>query len=282
MKKYSTLLTYLFLVYTVLLVTVMSASAQVYKDEVSELQGVDVIEHLGETIPLDIPFIDDNGQEVSLQKYFNKDKPVLLMLGYFECPMLCNLVFNGIVTSTKQLDILPGVDYQMVSVSINHREDYNLASAKKTNYLTALDIESAKDGWAFLTGDSVNIKRLADAVGFQYRYDENIKQYAHPAVIYLLSPSGKITRYLYGVEYDVKNLKLGLLEASEGKIGNTLDRIILYCYHYDPDAKGYVVFAGNVMKLGGAITLTLLAGFVGLLFYRERRKKQKFVSAVVH
>ncbi len=283
MNKSGLFLNYQIWVYTTLLFLLSgSVSAQVIKDKVAELDGVDVIEHLGEFIPLDLEFVDDNGQIVKLDTYFDGEQPVLLMLGYYECPMLCNLVFNGMVNSVKQIELLPGKDYKMVSVSINHREDYKLAAAKKANYLTALDIPSAKEGWSFLTGDSVQIKKLADAVGFKYRYDDNIKQYAHAAVIYLLSPKGKISRYLYGVEYKQNDLRFGLLEASDGKIGNTIDRILLYCYHYDPDAKGYVVFAGNVMRLGGAITLILLAGLIGILFYRERRKKQKNSTVAVY
>ncbi len=269
-------------VYVTLVVLALPVSAQVIEDKVPELEGVDVIEHLGEHIPLDLVFTNDLGQQVTIGSYFDEEQPVLLMLGYYECPMLCNLVFNGIINSVKELKLLPGKDYKMVSVSINHREDFNLAASKKANYLTALDIPSAKDGWSFLTSDSVQVKKLADAVGFQYKYDDNIKQYAHPAVIYLLSPNGKISRYLYGVEYKVNDLRFGLLEASEGKIGNTIDRIILFCYHYDPDAKGYVVFAGNVMRLGGAVTLVLVAGMVGLLLYRERRKKKKTISAAAY
>ena len=266
-------------VYTALLVLTVSVSAQVIDDKVAELEGVDIVEHLGDKIPLDLSFTDDNGQEVTLESYFDGEKPVLLMLGYYECPMLCNLVFNGIINSVKQVELLPGKDYKMISVSINHRENYELAAAKKTNYLTALDMPSAQEGWSFLTGDSSQSQMLSNAIGFQYRYDENIQQYAHPAAIYLLSPNGKISRYLYGVEYKPNDLKFGLLEASDGKIGNTIDRIILYCYHYDPDAKGYVVFAGNVMRLGGAITLVLLGGMIGILFYRERRKKQNVTVA---
>ncbi len=271
-------------VYTTFLVMAFtfSAKAQVIEDKVSELEGVDIVEHIGEYIPLDLVFTNDVGEEVTLATYFDGEQPVLLMLGYYECPMLCNLVFNGIVNSVKNVKLLPGKDYKMVSVSINHREGFELAAAKKANYLTALDIPSAQDGWTFLTGDSAMSQNLANAIGFQYKYIEDIKQYAHPAAIYLLSPDGKISRYLYGVEYKSNDLTFGLLEASEGKIGNTIDRIILYCYHYDPDSKGYVVFAGNVMRLGGAITLILLVGMIGLLFYRERRKKQQALSAAVH
>ena len=263
------------------MVFVSMGSAQVIKDEVEELKGVDVEEHLGDKIPMDLRFIDDTGTEVTIGSYFNQEQPVLLVLGYYECPMLCNLVFNGLVDGVRSLDIKPGEDFKMVAVSINHREDYKLAQAKKANYLTALDIPSAQSGWRFLVGDSTQSQALADAVGFQYRYDEEIGQYAHPAVVYLLTEDGTISRYLYGVEFKTKDLKFSLLEASEGKIGNTLDRIILYCYHYDPDSKGYVVFAGNVMRLGGAVTLIVLSVFIGLLFYRDRQKKARRLSTPV-
>lgn len=265
---------FLVLLLTIIVIICNPVMSQVVKEKVNELEMVDVEEHLGEYVPFDLKFINEKGESVQLGNFFNKGKPVILTLGYYECPMLCNLIWNGLTKTIKQMDLKPGIDYDIVTVTINPKEDYKLAAAKKETYITALDIPSAKDGWSFLTGEESQSRKLADAVGFKYRYDEKIQQYAHPAVVFLVSEDGKITRYLYGIEFKINDLKLALMETSEGKIGNTLDKLILYCYHYDPDSQGYVVFAGNVMRLGGALTLFILTLFIGILFYRERKRKK--------
>lgn len=259
-------------------ICLVSVAAQVVQEDAPQLQNIDVEEHLGEYVPLNLIFTDENGNKVTLGEYFNQGKPVLLGLVYYECPMLCNLIFNGLVQTVRELDWQPGEEFQMVSVSINPAETYQLAASKKQNYLQALDIPSATNGWSFLVGDENQSKALADAVGFKYYYDEEQKQYAHPAVIYLIADDGKITRYLYGIEFKKQALHMAILEASQGKIGSTLDKLILYCYHYDPDAGEYVVFAGNVMRLGGIITVVCLGLFIGLLWYRERHKKNKRIT----
>lgn len=249
-----------------------TAPAQVVRDSVPQLMKIDVDEHLGDYVPFDLTFTDDEGHEVRLGDYFNQGQPVLMFLGYYECPMLCNLVMNGVVKGIKGLKWQPGKDYKIVSVSINPSETSQLAAAKKKTYLESLQMPSASDGWSFLVGEESQSRQLADAVGFKYYWDEKTQQYAHPAVIYLLGPDGKITRYLYGIQFDEKDLRLGLLEASEGRIGNTIDKLILYCYHYDPDSAGYVIFAGNVMRLGGFVTLVVMVVFLSWLWRRERRR----------
>jgi protein SCO1/2 len=250
--------------------TAATTNAQIVRDSVPELLEIDIVEHLGDTLPLLLTFIDDQGNNVTLSDYFDGDKPVLLTLGYYECPMLCNLVFNGVSDGIKNLDWVPGDKYNVISVSIDPLETAELAANKKANYIDYLEMPGASNGWHFLVTANENTKTLADAVGFKYYYVEERDEYAHPAAAYLITPDGVISRYLYGIEYTSNNLKLGLLEASEGKLGSTLDRIILYCFHYDPDAKGYVLFAQNVMKLGGAVTLVLLTLFIGSLFLREQ------------
>lgn len=251
------------------------------RDTVPELMRIDIEEHLGDYVPVDLTFTDDRGRTVQFGDYFNDEQPVVLFLGYYECPMLCNLVMNGLVQGIKELKWQPGVDYQIVSVSINPGETHQLAAAKKKNYLEALQIPSASEGWSFLVGEEKQSRQLADAVGFKYYWDEKTQQYAHPAAIYLISPDGKISRYLYGIQFDPKDLRLGLLEASEGRIGNTLDKLVLYCYHYDPDSEGYVIFAGNVMRLGGLVTLVVLGILLVWLWRREHhRKTSPTVSAL--
>ena len=166
-----------------------------------------------------------------------------------------------------------GADYRIVSVSIDPRETEVLASAKKKNYMNSIERVEDYGSWDFLTGEESQSKALSDAVGFKYYYDEEKDIYAHAAVLTVLTETGKISRYLYGIRYEKRDFRMALLEASEGKVGNTIDRILLYCYHYDPDAEGYVVVAGNIMRLGGGLTLVILVVFLGLLWLRERRRK---------
>jgi protein SCO1/2 len=254
---------------------------QITMDDVPELQNIDVEEHLGETIPLDLSFVNDSGDTVQLSTYFQSDKPVLLTLAYYRCPMLCGLVIKGLTDGIRELAYLPGKDFQVVTVSINPEEDFHLAAAKKKNVLETLDKLIDRSGWAFLTGPEENSKELADALGFKYYYIEERGEYAHPAVSYVLTKEGVISRYLYGIAYKETDLRLSLLEASKGEIGSTLDKIILYCYHYDPDAGGYVLFAGNLMRLGGVITVLILGSLLIILWRKEVRFKLNHNSSKI-
>jgi protein SCO1/2 len=258
---------------TAVLVT-SPVSGQIADYSPPELRGIDVVEHLGEKIPLDLVFLNDKGDTVSLGGYFNQGKPVILVLAYYECPMLCTLVLNGLSDGLRNLSWAPGDRYRVVTVSIDPRETPVLAAGKKKTYLENLALPIDDGGWAFLVGHESESRALADAVGFEYYFDEKIKQYAHPAVIFVLTEDGRISRYLYGIEYSSRDLKLSLIEASEGKIGSTLEKIILYCYHYDPEEGGYVVFAANVMKLGGALTLGLLVIFLVIIWRVELRRRK--------
>ena len=265
------------IVWTAILAMVASAStvsSQVVRDDVAELQQIDVIEHLGERIDLNLRYTDSRGESVSLEKYFDGEHPVILVMGYYECPMLCNLVFNGMVGGLNDLEWTPGNEFRMVTVSIDPGEGHPLALAKQENYLNSLSREVPAGGWEFLVADSTQSAALAEQLGFVYFYDEDRDEYAHPAVIFVLTADGVISRYLYGIDFKERDLRLSLLEASQGKIGTTIDRIILYCFQYDPNAGGYVVFAGNVMRLGGALTLIILTVFVVMLFRRERRRRR--------
>ncbi len=256
-----------------MLLTASTLCAQQVTEPTGDLAKIDITEHLGSKVPLGLVFTDESGKSVKLGDYFGKGKPVLLSLGYYECPMLCNLVFNAEADGVRGLQWVPGDKFTMLTVSINPSETPELASAKKQNYLKYLNRAEEKADWTFLVGDASQSKALADAVGFKYVYDQSTKQYGHAAATYILTEDGVISRYLYGIEFPTKDLKFGLLEASQGKIGSTLDRLLLYCYHYDPAAKGYVLAAVNVMKIGGGTTALLLAGFIFLLFRRERKAR---------
>jgi protein SCO1/2 len=248
----------------------VEANAQLVRENVPELEKIKVTEHLGNKIPLDLTFTDETGKSVKLAEYFGKGKPVILTLAYYECPMLCSLILNGLTNGVRKLALVPSEDFQMVTISIDPKETYTLAAAKKSRYVDALNRQGAAEGWAFLTGAESQSKALADAVGFGYYYDKDRKEYAHPAVSYVLTSDGKISRYLYGIEFKEKDLRLALLEAADGKIGTTMDKVLLYCYHYDSKARGYVVFAGNVMRIGGLLTLVVLVVILTSLWTKER------------
>jgi protein SCO1/2 len=251
----------------------ISLYSQVVQENPDDLKNIDVEEHLGDTIPLELEFTADNGEMVRLEKYFQREKPVILILGYYTCPMLCNLIMNGLTDALRDFPWLPGREFQIVSVSIDPTETEVVAAAKKKNYINSLGKPGVENGWDFLTGPEENSRKLAESVGFKYFYIEDRDEYAHPAVLIILTEKGEISRYLYGIQFKKQDLKLALTEASEGKVGSTLDRLILYCYHYDPKAGGYVVFAGNIMRLGGLLTLLILAGLLVRLWLREHRKK---------
>jgi protein SCO1/2 len=233
---------------------------QVTEDIPAELQRMGVDEHSGEMLPLDFLLKDENGQEVQLGDYFKPARPVVLTLFYSDCPMLCSLVLTGLQKAIANVEFRPGVDYQLVSVSIDPKETPERSKAGRERFSENFPTGTPGEAWSFFTADDSTIARVTRTLGFRYFYDEKQKQFAHPAVVFILTPEGKISRYLYGIEYKPVDLRLALLEASEGKIGSTVDKILLYCYHYDPAAKGYVLMAGELMRVGGAVTLVLLAG----------------------
>ena len=242
-----------------------------------ELQGVGITEHLGGAVSIqELQFKNEKGETVKLSSYFRKGHPVLLTLVYYRCPNLCNFLLNGLVTSLKPLDWTPGKQFDIVSVSINPREGPELAAAKKISTINSYGKPEAAEGWHFLTGDEGQIRKLADQVGFGYHYDEGEQQYAHSSVIFALTPEGKISRYLYGIEFPQKDLRLAMLEASDGKIGTVVDRLLLFCYHYDPKTGKYSLIASRVMNAGGAGTVLIFGGYLAV-FWRRQRKRDDFI-----
>ncbi|MGD9899706.1 MAG: SCO family protein [Calditrichaceae bacterium] len=261
------------LILMIILFLVIIANGQVNRQKVSELQNIDVSEYLGETIPLNLKFTDDHGNRRDLNEFFHQGKPVVMILAYYNCPMLCTLVLNGVSQTVSEMDWIPGKQYELLTVSIDPKETAELAAAKKKTHLDFIQKDEAQNGWTFFVGEQPQIDSLANALGFEYYYVEERDEFAHPAVVFVLTPEGEISRYLYGIEYRASDLRLALLEASEGRIGSTIDRLILYCYHYDPSSKGYVIFAGNVMRLGGAITLLIMIFVLGIYWLNEYRRK---------
>jgi protein SCO1/2 len=238
-----------------------------------ELHEVGVDEHLDRQIPMDGAFRDHEGHAVRLSQYFDGRRPVVLDLAYYRCPMLCNMVLNALVNGLRQTGWTVGREFDVVTVSIDPREVPHDAAEKREHILDQYGRGDASHGWHFLTGDEIEIRRLADAVGFRYRYDARQQQYAHPAVVFLLTPGGHIARYLYGIEYNPNDLRVGLLEASRGHSITTVERILLFCYHYDPQGRRYVLVATRIMQLGGVATIVLLGGFLGVLWGRERFRR---------
>ena len=234
------------------------------------LLGVGIDQKLNEQLPLDLVFRNESGASVKLGDYFGQ-KPVVLSLVYYDCPMLCTQVLNGMVSAFKVMSFKPGEEFEVVTVSFDPRETYALAAAKKKTYLGYLPEAKragATSGWHFLTGDEANIKRLTTAIGFRYHFDDATNQFAHASAIYVATPQGKLARYFYGIEYAPRDLRLGLIEASQNQIGSPVDQLLLYCYHYDPATGKYGAVVMNIMRLGGIVTLIAI---VALLLRLRRR-----------
>lgn len=233
-----------------------------------DLSGVDVTEHLGKKVDLNLQFIAEDGYPHALKEYFGKGKPVVLNLVYYSCPMLCNLVMNGEAQAFRKLKWTIGNEFDVVTISIDPMENYDLAQKKKAAYLAAYERETS--GWHFLVDHEGNVATLARQMGFGYRRDPRTGQYAHAAAIFVLSPEGMISRYLYGVNFKPFDIQMALTEAASERFGVS-QRILLYCFHYDPASRGYVLFASNVMRGSGVLAL-LIFGFVLFRLWRRERR----------
>jgi protein SCO1/2 len=238
-------------------------------NEVLKQVGID--QRLNEQVPLDLRFRDESGREVALGDYFKKGKPVVLTLVYYECPMLCNQVLNGAVGAFQALPFTAGKEFEVVTVSFDDREGPELAARKKETYLRRYKREGADAGWHFLTGDKASIEALARAVGFRYVWDEQSKQFAHASALMVATPTGRLSHYLYGIDYAPRDLRLALVEASEGKVGSPVDALLLYCYHYDPAVGRFAPVMG-VLRVAGVLTV---AGLVAFLLYLRRKTRQR-------
>jgi protein SCO1/2 len=234
------------------------------------LREVGFDQNLGQPVPLDAAFRDESGKSVRLGDYLGK-KPVVLTLVYYECPMLCTLTLNGLASALGVLSFDVGKEFDVVTVSFEPKETPALAAAKKKTYLGRYKRPGAEQGWHFLTGDEAAVRALTRAVGFRYAWDEKTKQYAHPSGIMVLTPEGLVSRYLYGVEYAPKDLRLALVEASQNRIGTAVDQVMLYCYKYDPETGKYGAMIMRMVRLGGALTVLALGAFLVVMWRRERR-----------
>ncbi|HEY2498066.1 MAG TPA: SCO family protein [Candidatus Angelobacter sp.] len=241
----------------------------------SILDQVGLDQRLNQQVPLDLAFNDENGQAIQLQQYFGQ-KPVILMLVYYQCPMLCTQVLNGFTGAMNGIVRFNiGREFNVVTVSIDPRDKPADAAAAKEKYLKRYRRAGAAEGWHFLTGKKDQIDALAQAVGFRYAWDPQIQQYAHASGIMLLTPQGRVAQYYYGIEYAPRDIQLGLIEASKGKIGNVVDQVLLFCYHYDPRQGKYGAAIFNVLRLSALATVLALGGFMLIMFRRDALAARK-------
>ncbi|MGA2963057.1 MAG: SCO family protein [Candidatus Korobacteraceae bacterium] len=239
------------------------------------LSKVGIDQRLNEQVPLDLQFKDEQGRAIKLGDYFHAGRPVIISLVYYNCPMLCGEVLNGMSTAFRVLKFTPGKEYEVVTLSIDPREKPELAAAKKRSYIEHLDRPGAEAGWHFLTGEQPQIDALADAIGWHYQYDPKIDQFAHAAGIVLVTPHGQISQYYYGVEFSARDMRLGIIEASSNHIGSLADQVLLYCYHYDPRTGKYGAVIYNIVRLAGGATVMILGSFLVMMFRRDKTRDRK-------
>jgi protein SCO1 len=260
-----------------LLTACLAASAQ----DILNMKGVDrpdplknigIDQKLNAQLPLDLPFRDDSGRDVKLGDYFGK-RPVVLALVYYSCPMLCTEILNGMVSSLRVVSFNPGEDFDVVAVSFDAREKPPLALEKKQAMLKHYGRPDTAKGWHFLTGDLASIKALTESVGFHYSFDAHTNQFAHASAIMIVTPEGKMSKYYYGIEYSPKDVRLGLIEAAQNKIGTPVDQILLFCYHWDPSTGKYTPIAIGGLRVVAAATLLLIGGFLFINFRRDARER---------
>lgn len=258
-------------------VLVSSASSQMMdptKAAARAFTEVGIDQKLNDQIPLDLKFRNEEGDTVELGSLFHK-KPVIISLVYYNCPMLCTQVLNGMVQTFRTLKFTAGQEFDIITVSIDHAESPEMAADKKDTYVTEYARAGVDKGWHFLVGDSLSIKKLADAVGFYFVYDPPTKQFAHASGIMVATPQGKLARYLYGIEYGAKDLTFSLMEAAQEKIGSPVDKLLLLCYHYDPTTGKYGMVVANLLRGGGALMILILGGY---MFFSFRSDKKKALS----
>lgn len=241
------------------------AAGQILADELpAELDGVGIVQRLDAPVPLDLAFVDHTGKDVVLRDLIVGDRPIILTLNYYNCPMLCSLTLNGMVDGLREVDLDLGVDYDIVTVSINPDEGPKLATQNRKGYLASLGKDVPESAWSFLTGTQENIEALAKGVGFGYRFDERSGEYAHTASITFVTPDGRISKYMNDVVFPPRDMRLAIVDASQGRVGSLIDTLLLFnCFQWDPEAGSYVASAWKIMRFGAALTVVLIA--VGVL-----------------
>ena len=236
-----------------------------------QLEGVEIQEKLGEFVDLSLKFHNDTGEQVSLGELFSRgedSRPILMTMVYYNCPSLCNYHLNGLNDVFKNMSWSVGKDFKFIAVSMDHREAPPLAAMKKENYIKSLGRTDVGENWHFLTGTEENVKALANQLGFGFRWDPQREEYAHPAVAYILTPQGQISKYLHGIQFGAQTLRLALVESSQGKVGTWVDQVFLFCYRFDPSKSQYTLAAYNIMRIGGLLTIFVLAIILVPLWFK--------------
>lgn len=237
-----------------------------------EFEEIKITEKLGNQVSIDqLEFTDEAGKQVKLSQYFHSKKPVIFTMIYYRCPGLCNYMMNGFTNSIRGLEWTPGNEFEIVTVSINSKEGPELAQGKKETYIRKYG-RDVPNGWHWLVGREDQIKKLTQELGFGFRFDEASNEFAHSAGIFILTPEGKISRVLYGIDFPYRDLKMSLLEASDGKIGSLVDQVLMFCYKYDPFSRGYAIYALRIVQAGGVLTMFLIGSYLFWFWSRERRK----------
>ncbi len=244
------------------------------------LQGVGIDQKLNAQLPLDLTFFDESGREVPLSSFFQSGKPVVLAPVYYRCPMLCTQVLNGLAGSLKAVSLNPGQDFEVVAFSFDPKDTPELAFAKKQSYVSRYGRPNTANGWHFLTGRAENIKKIMDAAGFHYKYDPSMDQYAHASGVMVVTPEGRLSKYFYGVEYSPRDLRLGLVEASQNRIGTPVDQILLFCYHYDPATGKYGAVAMNFVRFAGGSFVLIAGTFLVIVFRRDWRSDKRSLKEI--
>jgi len=250
-------------------------------DRPAPLKNVGIDQKLDSQLPLSLPFKDETGKTVRLGDYFGK-RPVILAPVYYECPMLCTQILNGLVRSLKAVTFKPGQEFEVVVFSFDARDTSTLAAAKKRSYLKNYDRPGTDAGWHFLTGDPNSIKELTAALGFRYVWDAHSGQFAHASAVMIATPEGRLSKYYYGIEYASKDVRLGLIEAAQNKIGTPVDQLLLFCFHWDASTGKYTATAMNLLRLAGGTTILLLGGFVIIMLRRDVKEKGRRASLSAH
>jgi len=245
-----------------------------------ELKGVGIDQKLDQQVPLDLTFTDEFGKQVALSTYFRPGKPVILALVYYRCPMLCTQILTGLASSLKAVTLDPGKDFEVVSISFDPKDTPETAASKKQMYLRRYGRPGTANGWHLLTGSDASIKALTDAVGYHYKYDPATDQFAHASGIMIVTPEGRLSRYFYGVEYAPRDVRLGLVEASQNKIGNPVDQILLFCYHYDPATGRYGAVVMNIVRFAGAAFVLIGGLFLAVVLRRDFRADRRALGRV--
>jgi protein SCO1 len=234
------------------------------------LRSIGFDQHMNERMPMDAAFVDESGRRVRLGDFFGQ-RPVVLTFAYFECPMLCTMSLNGLVSALKVLSLDPGTDFELVTISFDPKDTPRSAAEKKAHYVERFGRAGASAAWHFLTGQPPEIDRVTAAAGFRFAWDEDTRQFAHPTGVIVLTPDGRLARYLFGVEYGPRDLRYALVEASHGRVGSAVDALLLYCFHYDPMTGRYGLVVMRAIRIGGAATVLALGAFIFVMVKRERR-----------